>query len=560
MSKSVVEVEGLRKSYGELEAVRGVDLRVDRGEIFALLGPNGAGKTTTVEILEGHRSRSAGDVRVLGYDPERNEIALKERIGIVLQRTGLEPYLTVAETIDLFRGYYPRPLPRTEILALVGLEEHRDQRVRRLSGGLQRRLDVAVGLAGDPELLFLDEPTTGFDPMARQGAWAMICALRGLGKTIVLTTHYLDEAQALADRVAIMVRGEIIAEDTPARLIGADETTVVRFRIPDGVALPPALALTEAQDESWAELRTVTPTRDLHALTSWAMEAGIDLDELTASRPSLEEVYLQLVAADPGSEPSSLRLALRQVKYEQRAFLRNPAAAFFTLAFPLIFLVILNVIFGDDDLDLGGRVISGATFYVPAIMALTVVNSCYTGLAMGFAINRDEGVLKRVRGAPLPSWAFLFGRIAHTTLVMVVLAAIVIAFGWVFYDVELPTTALPAVLVTLALGALAFSALGLAMAALIPNADAAPAVVNASILPLLFISDVFIPPDADTPGWVQRIGDLFPVKHLSEALQAGFNPFATGSGFEWSHLGVVALWGVVGAIVAVRFSSWEPRN
>ena len=304
MSAAAVEVQGLRKSYGGLEAVRGIELHVERGEIFALLGPNGAGKTTTVEILEGHRSRSAGEVRVLGHDPERNEIALKERIGIVLQRTGLEPYLTVAETIDLFRGYYPQPLPLAEILALVGLEEQRDQRVRRLSGGQQRRLDVGVGLAGDPELLFLDEPTTGFDPAARRGAWAIIQGLRDLGKTVFLTTHYLDEAQALADRVAIMLRGEIIAEDTPAKLIAADETTLIRFQIPAGVALPTIPGLTEARETGVAEVRTVTPTQDLHSLTVWAVEAGIELGELTVSRPTLEAVYLGLVGGEAASEAS----------------------------------------------------------------------------------------------------------------------------------------------------------------------------------------------------------------------------------------------------------------
>ena len=293
MGEAVIEVRGLRKRYGQVEAVRGIDLRIERGEVFALLGPNGAGKTTTVEILEGHRARTAGDVSVLGFDPGRNEVALKERTGIVLQRTGLEPYLTVGETIDMFRGYYPRPLPLDDILGVVGLEEQRDQRVRRLSGGQQRRLDVAVGLAGDPELLFLDEPTTGFDPTARRGAWAMIRNLRTLGKTVLLTTHYLDEAQALADRVAIMVRGEIVAEDTPAGLVAADADAVIRFRAPAGIALPEELGLREA-DEGLVEARTTDPTRSLHALTGWALAEDIALEDLTVSRLSLEDVFLRL--------------------------------------------------------------------------------------------------------------------------------------------------------------------------------------------------------------------------------------------------------------------------
>ncbi len=297
MGEAVIEVRGLRKRYGELEAVRGVDLRIERGEVFALLGPNGAGKTTTVEILEGHRDRSAGDVSVLGYDPGRHEVALKERTGVVLQQTGLEPYLTVAETVDMFRGYYPRPLPLDEILEVVGLKEQRDQRVRRLSGGQQRRLDVAVGLAGDPELLFLDEPTTGFDPTARRGAWAMIRNLRELGKTVLLTTHYLDEAQALADRVAIMVRGEIVAEDTPAGLVAADADAVIRFRAPEGAAVPENLGFGERED-GLMEARTTDLTRDLHTLTSWALDEGVVLEDLTVSRLSLEDVFLRLTDED----------------------------------------------------------------------------------------------------------------------------------------------------------------------------------------------------------------------------------------------------------------------
>ena len=296
MSSPVIEAHGLRKTYGQVNALRGIDLTVQQGQVFALLGPNGAGKTTTVEILEGHRTRSAGDVRVLGHDPEQHELALKQRIGIVLQRTGLEPYLTVAETIDMFRGYYPTPLPMEEILSVVGLTEQRDQYVRRLSGGQQRRLDVAVGLAGDPELLFLDDPTTGFDPTARQEAWALIRELQNLGKTILLTTHYLDEAQVLADRVAIVVSGKIVAEDTPSKLVAADETTIVRFQTPPGVTLPPQIEPLKISVNDFTEIRTKDPTEMLHSLTSWAVRGGIPLTELTVPRPSLEDIYLQIVA------------------------------------------------------------------------------------------------------------------------------------------------------------------------------------------------------------------------------------------------------------------------
>jgi ABC-2 type transport system permease protein len=257
---------------------------------------------------------------------------------------------------------------------------------------------------------------------------------------------------------------------------------------------------------------------------------------------------------------SGLALALRQVAYEHRAFQRNPAKAFFTIIFPAIFLVILNVLFGNDVLELEGGTTRVATFYVPAIITLTVVNSCYTGLAMSFAIARDQGLLKRARGTPLPPWALVFGRVAHLTGVMAVLAVVVALFGRIFYDVELPTSTLPAVAVALVVGAAAFSALGIAIVAVIPNADAAPAVVNVSVLPLLFISDVFIPPGADTPDWVLQVADLFPVRHLSQALQTAFNPFETGAGFEWGHLAVVAAWGVAAFVVALRFTSWEPQG
>ena len=293
-SDFAIRVRGLRKTYGDIEAVAGIDLDVARGEVFALLGPNGAGKTTTVEILEGYRERSAGDVHVLGHDPARNERALKERIGIVLQSTGVERYLTVNETLDLYRGYFPDPLETADVLDVVGLSEQRGVRVRRLSGGQQRRLDVAVGLIGDPELLFLDEPTTGFDPSARRQAWEMIRTLRSLGKTVFLTTHYMDEAEHLADRVAIIAGGRIIAEGAPQALVGERATATIRFRLPSGSpVLPEGLAPAEATD-GWVRIEAAAPTQMLFVLTRWATERGIELAELTVVRPSLEDVYLRL--------------------------------------------------------------------------------------------------------------------------------------------------------------------------------------------------------------------------------------------------------------------------
>jgi ABC-2 type transport system ATP-binding protein len=275
--------------------VDGISLRVDRGEVFALLGPNGAGKTTAVEILEGHRERTAGEVSVLGHDPANKETALKQRIGIVLQETGLSPYLTVEETIEAFRGFFPHPRPLDEVIALVGLEEQRSMRVRKLSGGQQRRLDVAIGLSGDPELLFLDEPTTGFDPAARRGAWDMVRGLQSLGKTIFLTTHYMEEAEQLADRVAIIARGRIVAEDTPAGLTRMNPNTRIQFRAVEGTSELVAGIDGARVTGDYVVVETQAPTAVLAVLTSRANNRQIELPGLTVTRRTLEEAYLTLV-------------------------------------------------------------------------------------------------------------------------------------------------------------------------------------------------------------------------------------------------------------------------
>ena len=304
MAEAAVEVTDLRKSYGSLEAVAGIDLSVAPGEIFALLGPNGAGKTTTVEILEGHRQRSGGEVSVLGHDPARGEREFRRRIGIVLQSTGVEPYLTVAESVALYAGYYPHPRSADEVLGLVGLAEQRDRRIGKLSGGQRRRVDLAIALAGDPELLFLDEPTTGFDPAARRQAWEMIRGLAALGKTIFLTTHFMDEAQALADRVAIIAAGRIVAEGTPESLGGrAEAVTRLRFSIPAEATLPERFDA--ARVGAALELTTAEPTQLLHDLTAWAIGEGIELDSLEAVRPSLEDAYLRLTEADGPDAPEA---------------------------------------------------------------------------------------------------------------------------------------------------------------------------------------------------------------------------------------------------------------
>jgi ABC-2 type transport system ATP-binding protein len=275
---SAIQVTDLRKSYGEHEAVRGISFDIREGEVFSLLGPNGAGKTTTVEILEGYRKRDSGDVEVLGFDPARAQIAYRERIGVVLQQSQLFPNLTVAETHRMFAGYYEHPRDVDEVIHLVGLAQKHDARVKTLSGGQRRRLDLGVALVGNPDLVFLDEPTTGFDPAARRAAWEMIRSLRSLGKTILLTTHYLDEAEQLADRVAVLREGRIIREGTPAELTGGSRETEIRYR----------------RNGREVVVRTTEPTKLLHDLTAEAIAAGRELEGLTVRRPTLEDVYLSL--------------------------------------------------------------------------------------------------------------------------------------------------------------------------------------------------------------------------------------------------------------------------
>jgi ABC-2 type transport system ATP-binding protein len=281
MPDAVISVRGLSKSYGDVHAVRGIDLEVSGGEIFAFLGPNGAGKTTTVEILEGFRRRDAGEVSVLGVDPASAERDWRERVGFVLQQSRPDQYLTVREALSLYAGYYSSPRPISETIELIGLTEAADQRAQKLSGGQQRRLDVGMALIGDPELLFLDEPTTGFDPSARRQAWETIAGLRELGKTVFLTTHYMDEAQRLADRVTIISRGQVVASGTPDDL-------------GDRESLPTTISYRLGGEE--VSVETTTPVADLHELTERAIAQGLELEGLEVTRPNLEDVYLSLTA------------------------------------------------------------------------------------------------------------------------------------------------------------------------------------------------------------------------------------------------------------------------
>jgi ABC-2 type transport system ATP-binding protein len=301
----VIAVTGLRMHYGPFEAVRGVDLRVARGEVFAFLGPNGAGKTTTVEILEGYRHRTGGEVAVLGEDPQHADASWRARVGVVLQESEPERDLSAAECLQLYAGYYPEPRDVDETLALVGLADHADAMATRLSGGQKRRLDVALALIGDPELLFLDEPTTGFDPQARRGAWEMIAGLRALGVTVFLTTHYMEEAEHLADRVAVLNQGLIVAEGPPGTLAGREHAPAeIGFTLPDGTTLDelPAAVRDALEEQEGARLllRAASPVGVLAPLTRWAEGRDLDLPDLEVHRPSLEDVYLTLT--DPRAD------------------------------------------------------------------------------------------------------------------------------------------------------------------------------------------------------------------------------------------------------------------
>jgi ABC-2 type transport system ATP-binding protein len=301
MGAPVIEVRDLHKAYGDVEAVRGVSFHVGSGEVFALLGPNGAGKTTITEILEGYRERSSGDVSVLGHDPAKTDRSVKDRTGIVLQSTGVDPFLTVRETIEMYGGYYPHRRPTDEVIEVVGLSEKADTRVRRLSGGQQRRLDVGIALAGDPELLFLDEPTTGFDPSARRNAWQMVKNLVAMGKTVFLTTHFMDEAQELADRVAVIAKGAIVAEGTPDTIAGRDRMLArIRYRPPADAPALPEWGQERLSDGSYV-LRAEDPTKLAHEVAGWALARGFSFEVFEVTRPSLEDVYLDLTGAEEGT-------------------------------------------------------------------------------------------------------------------------------------------------------------------------------------------------------------------------------------------------------------------
>lgn len=588
----VIQVRGLRMSYEGTDAVAGIDLDVVAGEVFAFLGPNGAGKTTTVEILEGFRRRSGGNVSVLGSDPALAGRDWRGRIGVVLQESEPESELTVEECVELYAGYYPKPRSVAETLELVGLTNRSAVRCGRLSGGQRRRLDVALALVGDPELVFLDEPTTGFDPAARRSAWDVVAGLRDLGKTIFLTTHYMDEAEYLADRIVVIVGGRIVAEGTPATIGGREvQNFTIRFTLPPGTSvadLPAEVATAvTGSNEMEVEARAANPLPLLGTLADWVAARQIDVEELSVFRPTLETVYLQLteaataardggaVAPHPGTptphdqpaqpprpavKPRPLaRLVVHQIPFDLRIFLRNVQSVFSTIALPVLFLLILASIFSNDTVPVTGGTIKGSVYYVPSIMTLGVISAAFGNLAASVVAAREAGIYKRRRATPVPATVLIASRAAVAVATALAMTAVLLGIGWAVYGASVPSRTAPALALDVAVGALAFCCMGYALASVIDSADASVPVLQSLTLPLYFISGVFIVSDA-LPHWLLNIAAVFPVRHLATALLAAYNPHTPGTGVRWGDLAVIAAWGAGGLAVAVMRFSWLPKG
>ena len=560
----MISVRGLVKRYGSQEAVAGIDLDVRHGEIFAFLGPNGAGKTTTVEMLEGFRQRTGGEISVLGHDPATAGGAWRDRVGVVLQESEPEPGLSVRECLAMYAGFYRAPRDIDETIALVGLTGRAGTLATRLSGGQRRRLDFALALIGDPELIFLDEPTTGFDPSARRAAWEVVAGLRQLGKTIFLTTHYMDEAEYLADRIAVLSAGRVVAHGTPRTLGGRDHmATAISFTLPDGLAardLPEGLCpLAGPGPEGSTVLHSRKPARP-----------SPDARQLGA-RPRLRPSRPRRPPPDPGRclplphQPrqrkgsAMIRMALHQSSYDLRAFLRNRQSQFFTLALPILFLVIFASVFGGrgQTVPVAGGRISLSVSYVPGIIALGVIAACFGNLVASVTTQRERGVLKRRRATPVPAAAVIAGRVLTAIVIAVVMAAVLLGIGWAAYGAHVPGRTALALVVTVVIGAASFCCMGYALTSLIHNEDTALPTTQALLLPLYFISGVFVTVTI-LPHWLANVGAIFPVRHLANALLIAYNPHTTGLGFAGLDLLIVAAWGAAGLLIALRTFSWLP--
>jgi ABC-2 type transport system ATP-binding protein len=564
LSDPAITVEGLRKAYGQNEAVRGIDFEVASGEVFGFLGTNGAGKTTTIEILEGYRQRTGGEANVLGVDPARPTRAWRERIGLVLQECELDPLLTVRETLELFAAFYSRPRPIDDTVELVGLGEKRDARAGTLSGGQKRRVDVAVALIGDPDLVFLDEPTTGFDPSARRESWNMIEGLKALGKTIFLTTHYMDEAQHLSDRVAILRRGEIVATGRPEDLSagGQGRATGIRFRLPNGVSVDAVRAHADAPVEvsgNEVAVKTDKPQRTLYRLTGWAESEGLELAALDVRRPSLEDVFLELTSG--GNTGGDAALVLRETRFGLLTAVRNPRVVVFSIAFPVVLLVLFNSIFtsgADKTTQFSGGTISTDAYFTAGMTAYSIMMSAFTTILVGLTTQRESGQLKRLRGTPMPAWTFIAAQVLRSIVLVVAMVTALLLIGHFAFDVDLHSDTVVGLIVYVGLGTATMASLGIALTVVTPTADAASTIGPFTAVILSFISGVFIPVET-LPNWLESIGRVFPLFHLADGLQATLASGTSGTGLGGDNVAVLAIWGVAGLVTAARHFPWEPQ-
>ena len=443
---------------------------VRAGEVFAFLGPNGAGKTTTVEILEGYRRRNAGEVCVLGDDPAKAGRDWRARIGVVLQESEPEAELTAEECLSLYAGYYPAPRPVAETLELVGLADRRNARCGRMSGGQRRRLDVALALIGDPELIFLDEPTTGFDPAARQSAWDVIAGLRDLGKTIFLTTHYMEEAERLADRIAVLAAGRIVAEGTAATLGGRDaEASVISFTLPPGVTaadLPPAVAAcVTSTGNGQVEARTASPLPLLGTLAAWAQGPRHRPPRPSGPPPHArgrlpathQGAPMTAVSDHPGPAtgpgggwPASSRTNPALICAASGA---TPKACSSPLILPVLFLVILASIFRNATVKVPGGTMKESVYYVPAIITFGLIAAAFSNLTVTVVRNRESGIYKRRRATPLPASAVIAGRALVAVLTALAITAVLLVIGWAAYGANIPSSTAPAFVLDIIVGA-----------------------------------------------------------------------------------------------------------
>ena len=533
MSSAIV-VRDLRKSYDGVEALRGISFEVTEGEVFGLLGPNGAGKTTTVEILEGYRSRDGGEASVLGHDPGNSPRALRERIGVVLQHSEITPLLTVREAHLLFAGYYAKPRDVDEVVDLVGLAEKRDARVKTLSGGQKRRLDLGIALVGDPDLVFLDEPTTGFDPAARRSAWELILALRALGKTILLTTHYLDEAQRLADRVAVIRAGKIVSLGHARR---ADRRRA-RDRDP----------LREGRRTG----RDRDGRSDPSTQRSDDRSVGVG-GRARTSRGAATDARGRLPRPRrSGRRSPRVTLLLHQLTFEQRVFWRSREAAVFIFIFPLLLYALLGSVYGGE--------IDGAPavdVLLAGLFGYGAANTAFAGLAIILVGRREAGVLKRLRATPLPPATYMAAVLLSMLVIFALQSAGLVALGTLAFGATTPANWL-GFAGAIVLGVACFAGLGLGAASLIRSAEGVSAVVNVIVLPMAFLSGSFGPTD-EYPALLEAVADVLPLTYFLDIVYGvyldGESLFADGKA-----LAVVAAWGVAGLAVALRRFSWMPRE